>query len=414
MTIRACKLRLYPNTTQRLALAQWFGASRWVWNWRLEYRSKAYRRRGESVSGVDFSRLLTRLKKTPSHDWLKATPATVYIQKLRDQDRAFRNFFEGRTRYPRFKKRAHAQAIRLQLDQRQARLIGRWKQGEVVIPGLGAINYRGAHPHKAPKMVTLRQLACGHYVATFTVEADIRPLPASERVIAIDLGIKDLATLSDGCKFDNPRHLPTSLRRLRRAQRALQRKKKGSSGYKRKRREVARLHQRVKDARLDALHKLTSILISENQAICIEDLNVKGMVKNRRLARAISDLGLGELRRQLEYKAAWRGRTVICVDRYFPSSKTCSSCGHVLDELNLATRHWMCPKCHTHHDRDINAAVNIEREGLKALVPEGDRGIHARGEPSAGRSRSDGETQLNDARIVTNRDEAMSGTPDHH
>ena len=414
MTIRAYKLRLYPNTAQRQALAQWFGSARWVWNRGLEYRSKAYRRRGESVSWVDFSRLLTRLKKTPSYDWLGSTPATVYVQKLRDQDRAFRNFFEGRARYPRFKKRTHAQSVRLQLDQRQGQRLGRWKQGEIVIPGLGAINYRGRHPHNAPKMVTIRQLACGHYVATFTVEAEIQPFPRSGRVIGVDLGIKDLATLSDGRKLDNPRHLQGQLRRLRRAQRSLQRRHKGSRRYHHKRQTVARLHQRVQDARRDALHKLTSMLIRENQVICIEDLHVKGMVRNRRLARAISDLGLGELARQLEYKAHWRGRTVIRVDRYFPSSRQCSTCGHILDELDLSVRDWRCPKCHTRHDRDVNAAVNIEREGLKTLVPEGDRGIHARGEPSAGRSTGDGETQLNEARIVCNRDEAVSGTPTRH
>lgn len=268
MTTRAYKLRIYPSVEQRHALNQWFGASRWTWNRCLEFRSKAYKRRGESVTGVDFSRLLTQLKKTDRYAWLKRVPFTVLTQKMRDQDQAFNNFFQGRASYPRFRKKLNAQSARLQLDTRNKTCIKAWAAGEVFVPGVGQIKHRGRnHPKIPPKMVTVRRNACGQYFVSFMVEVTIRPFRKTKKTIGVDVGLKELVVTSDGDKFDNPRHFRVRLRRLRRAQRALSRRVKGSNRYKRKRQEVAKLHQKVTDARRDALHKLTSKLIRENQVV---------------------------------------------------------------------------------------------------------------------------------------------------
>lgn len=409
MTIRAYKLRLYPNASQRSELERSFGAARWTWNRSLEYRSKAYRRRGESVTGIDFSRLLTRLKQTDRYGWLKEVPATVLVAKLRDQDVAFRNFFAKRARYPRFKKRGYAQSVTFQLDQRHATKQAAWTAGSILLPKLGAFKYRGHnHPRAMPKLVTIRRTACGQYYASFAVEADIRVKPITGKMVGVDLGVKDLATLSDGAKIANPKHLNTNLRLLAHRQRTVSRRVKGSNRYHDARRRVARVHQRIRDSRRDALHKLTTMLTNENQVVCIEDLNVKGMVRNRRLARSIADASFAELRRQLEYKSAWYGRTLLVVDQWFPSSKLCSDCGHKLDEMNLSVRQWACPKCGAEHDRDENAAVNILHEGLKQLEPAGSWGLRVEGS-SAGPPLSAGETLPSEARIVSS-DEPKYGT----
>jgi putative transposase len=401
MTMRAYKLRLYPNAEQRGALNRYFGSARWTWNRSLEYRTKAYRRRGESVTGIDFSRLLTRLKRTDRYGWLKATPATVLVNKLRHQDQAFKNFFAGRAKYPRFKKRGHAEAVTFQIDARQVKRRREWDGGKIVVPGLGTIRYRGSnHPRQMPKLVTIRRDACGQYHASFAVEADIRSKPAATGSVGIDLGIKHLATLSDGRKIANPKHYDRRFKQLRHRQKTLSRRVKGSNRFRDARQRVARVHQRIRDSRADALHKLTTRLIGENQAVCIEDLHVRGLVRNRRLARSIADTGFGELRRQLEYKSAWYGRTLIVVNRWFPSSKRCSSCGHTLETLNLATRHWTCPACGADHDRDKNAAVNILNEGLRQSTPAGGRCGRVEGRGAGGDDNRPRETAPNEARIV--------------
>lgn len=411
MTIRAYKLRLYPNAAQRMMLERYFGSARWVWNRAMEYRSKAYRRRGESLSAVDFSRLLTRLKRTARYGWLRETPSVVLQQKLRDQDRAFTNFFAGRARYPRFRKRGNAEAIRFTIDARHVGKVAAWTARRVVVAGIGEVRYRGGnHPGQVPKRVTVRRDACGHYYASFTVEVEMSVKPLAGKAVGVDVGLKDLATLSDGTHIEHPKHLKGQLKRLRHAGRALSRRRKGSRRWHAARRRVARLHQRIRNARSDALHKLTTGLVDENQVICLEDLNVSGMVKNHHLAQAIADSGFGELRRQLTYKAQWYGRTLIVVDRWYPSSKTCSCCGHVLEALSLSIRHWTCPACSAEHERDENAARNILAEGLRQQVPGGTGELMRVEGKSADRLVAAGETRPRETRIVHSR-EAASGTP---
>lgn len=214
-----------------------------------------------------------------------------------------------------------------------------------------------------PTTVTVSRDTAGRYFVSFLVEEEIATLPPCEAAVGIDLGVKVLAALSTGEKIPNPTHLARSAQQLKRAQQALCRKRTGSKNREKARHRVARIHAKITDQRLDGLHKLTTRLIHENQVICVESLAVKNMVRNHALAKAMSDAGWGELVRQLEYKAAWYGRTLVKIDRWYPSSKRCSGCGHCVDSLPLDVRRWTCPACHVSHDRDVNAAKNIVAVG---------------------------------------------------
>lgn len=374
MIQRSYQFRFYPTEAQAKQLGQMFGAARFVWNTALAWRSAAYKLDGEKVTGMDFSRELTWLKTLEPYAWLREVPATVFAQTMRDQDRAFTNFFGKRTRYPRFKKRRAAASIRFQLDQRK--ILNNYRAGNLLkLPGLGEIDVRWSRaPGGTPKMVTVRVDACGRYFVSFMVEEHVEQLPASAKSVGIDVGLKDLIVTSDGAKSGNPRHLNRYRRRLKLAQRRLSRKRKGSNRWKKQKQRVARIHARTADARADFQHKLTTGLIREHGVIAIEDLNVRGMTAGAKgtaeapgkkvaqkagLNRAILDAGFGEIRRQLEYKAQFYGRTIVLADRFAPTSKTCSECGAYQADMSLEVRTWTCPDCGAVHDRDTNAARNI-------------------------------------------------------
>ena len=397
MPIRAYKLRLYPTRTQERALACWFGHSRWVWNWALAARRKAYARRGETLTSVDLSRLLTRLKRSKTRAWLAEAPESCLGQKLRDLDAAYRNAFAGRARLPRFKSRRGAQAARVRFDQRHAGKIRAWLEGRMVLPGLGAVKLRGrALPATAPNLITVSRDTAGRYWASFAVEEAITPArPAPRPSVGLDLGVAHLATLSSGEAVENPRHLQAHLASLKPLQQRLARQRRGSKRRHRTRARIARLQARIADCRREHLHRLSHRLVHENQVIAVEDLNAEGMGRSARgtreapgrnvrakagLNRSVKDAAFGELRRQLEYKAHWHGRTVVVVDRWFPSSKRCGACGDRHQGLRLSERRWRCPACGAEHDRDVNAAQNIEAEGLRLLMhPEDTGGVRASG-----------------------------------
>ena len=370
MPQRSYKFRFYPTAAQENQLPAYFGHGRFVWNQMLKLRSGAWNRWGISLNFADTSAQLTCLKQTKP--WLHDVPATLLVQKLQDLDRAFQNFFQGRARHPRIKRRSDGhQSVRLQLDQR---LVGRnYVPGEMLIlPGLGPVDLVWSRiPAGAPKMVTLSRDPAGRYFVSFAVEEAIHPLPATGRSAGIDLGVKDLLVASDGEREPHPKALLKRLRRLKRAQRRLSRCVKGSRRRQRATQRVAKLHARVADARRDALHQITTRLVRRYDAIALEDLHVKGMVRNHRLARTLSDAGLGELRRQIQYKAEWYGRTIVTADRWYPSSKLCSACGHRLDQLPLSIRSWTCPSCGAAHDRDLNAAMNLLHLLGEAHLPGG-------------------------------------------
>ncbi len=359
---RAYRYRFYPTPEQVAVLARTFGSARFVYNWALRTRTDAYYQRQERVSYADTSAALTALKREPATAWLNEVSSVPPQQALRHLDRAFRNFFEGRAKYPTFKKRRGRQAAEyttsafrwdaekrsLTLAKMDAPLDVRWSRA-----------FTGA-----PTTVTITRDQAGRYFVSFLVEEEVTTLPSTGATIGLDMGVSALVTLSSGEKITNPKHFAHSRSRLKTAQKALARKEKGSKNREEARQKVARAHAKIADQRLDGLHKLSTRLIRENQTVCVETLAVRQLVRNRRLARAISDASWSELIRQLEYKAAWYGRTLIKIDKWYPSTKRCSICGHVLNSLPLAARRWTCPECGTHHDRDVNAAKNVLAAGL--------------------------------------------------
>jgi len=365
---RSYKIRCYPNSAQIRMLNHWFGCSRWLWNWSLESHTKAYKRRQESVSGIDISRRLTKLKKLTRFEWLQKPPATCLVQTLRDQDRAFVNFFRRvkageKPGYPKFRKHGNSGSLRFQ----DVSLL-KWVKGVVSLPKLGAVKLAESIPDVVcPDMVTLKQEADGRYFISFSATVNIDLLPVTNQIIGVDLGLTHLVTLSSGEKIENPRKLQKRLRYLRQQQRCLSRRQKGSKRYQKQRLKVARAHTKVKNQRANYTHEFTTRLVRDYDVIAVEDLAVKNMIKHPRLALHIADANWGEIRRQLEYKSAWYGRTLVVVDRWFPSSKTCSKCLHKLDEMRLDIRQWTCPKCGADHDRDINAAQNLVAAAMQQL-----------------------------------------------
>jgi putative transposase len=293
----------------------------------------------------------------------------MLTQCLRDQDRAFTNFFARRARYPRFKRKSFSGSLRFQDVGRS------WARGVLSVPKVGALKLAESLPEvPRPDSVTLVRDAAGCYYVSFGAQAETSLLPIVQRSVGVDLGLHHLATLSTGEKIPNPKHYHARLRYLRQQQRCLARRQKGSRRRAKQRLRVARAHARVRHERQCALHALTTRLVREFDLICVEDLNVKGMACGRH-ARAIHDVAFSEIRRQLTYKSEWYGRVLVEVDRWYSSSKSCSECQHTLDVLQLDQRQWACPKCRTCHDRDINAARNLLAEGLRQLAGRDDRDL---------------------------------------
>lgn len=358
ITQRAYKFRIYPNAAQRKQLAVEFGCARFVWNRCLDLRSTAYKERQEKHNYVSLGRQVTVWKKT-EFPWLADATAHCLTQALIDQDKAFKNFFEKRGQYPRFKSKWDKHAVRYPLDQRLIK--GIYCGGEFLkLPKLGFVKVRWSRiPAGVPKMATVSKDPSGRYFVAFSCEETVETLPLTGVALGLDLGIKDVVVTSDGAKSGNPRHLKKQLRRLKFQQRRLSRMKKGSNRRNKQRVRVAKLHARIAARRADFLHKTTTALIRRADVLALEDLHVKGMMKNHCLAGAIADVGMHEFKRQISYKAGWYGRKVIIADRFAPTSKTCSYCGSYREKMPLSIRQWTCSDCGTRHDRDVNAARNI-------------------------------------------------------
>lgn len=355
---KAYKFRIYPTAAQRKQLAVEFGCSRFVWNRCLELRSTAWKERQEKHNYVSLGRQVTVWKKT-DFPWLSDATASGLTQSLIDQDKAFQNFFEKRGQYPRFKSKGDKQSVRYQLDQRHIQ--STYSGGEFLkLPKLGFVNVRWSRiPTGIPKMATVSKDPSGRYCVAFACEEVVEALPLTGVAVGLDLGIKDVVVASDGMKSGNPRHLKKQMRRLKFQQRRLSRMQKGSNRRRKQRVKVAKIHAHIAAMRSDFLHKATTAIIRRADVMALEDLNVRGMMKNHHLAGAIADVGMGEFKRQIGYKADWYGRKVITADRFAPTSKTCSHCGSYREKMPLSIREWTCPDCGTRHDRDINAARNI-------------------------------------------------------
>jgi len=363
---KAYKYRIYPTDEQKQMLAQTFGCCRYVYNWALRLKTDAYYQRGERMYYEHLSQALTSLKKQEESAWLNNVSSVPLQQALRHLERAFLNFFEGRAQYPTFKKKHGAQAATY------ASSAFKWDGTNLTLAKMDRpldIHWSRPLPKGCkPTTITVTKDCSNRYFVSLLVEEDIQTLPVVNKQVGLDLGLKSMVITSDGQTYGNPKFFARDEKKLAQAQRRHAKKKKGSKNRAKAKLKVARVHARIADRRRDYQHKLSTHIIRENQIVCVEDLQVKNMVKNHRLAKAISDVGWSELVRQLEYKAEWYGRTLVKIDKFYPPSKRCFDCGHILDSLTLDIRHWVCPECGVEHERDINAAKNIVAAGLAVLA----------------------------------------------
>jgi putative transposase len=363
---RAYKYRFSPTPNQAKILARTFGCVRYTYNWALRLRTDAYYQRQERVYYSDTSAAFTELRRQPETNWLCEVAYIPCQQSLRHLDKAFCNFFEGRTKYPTFKKKHGPQAAEYTTSAFT------WDGTHLWLARMTEpLDIRWSRPlpkDAKPTTLPVTRDAAMRYFVSFLVEEDIQPLSVSPKAVGIDLGLHDVLTFSTGEKTGNEKFFAKDEKRLATLQRRHAKKQKCSKNREKARRKVAKVHARIADRRRDFQHKLTTRIIRENQVVCVESLAVKNMMQNHSLAKSIADVGWGEIIRQLQYKAAWYGRTVVAIDQWYPSSKCCHGCGHLLDDLDLDVRQWTCPECGLRHDRDTNAALNIKAAGLAVLA----------------------------------------------
>ncbi|NEO73018.1 RNA-guided endonuclease TnpB family protein [Moorena sp. SIO3H5] len=388
MKHKAVKVRIYPTEEQVQVLAQHFGCARWWWNYALNQCIETYKETGFGLKQSALNSMLPKLKKQKETEWLKDCYSQVLQSVSLNLSRAYQNFFEGRAKYPRFKSYHHRQSIQYPQNVKQI--------GDCLkFPGkLGIVKAVIHRPLDGGiKTVTVSRDPSGKYYASVLMEyksvgaavpMELNAKVFTEgKVVGIDLGIKDFAITYDGnktSKFSNPKHLAKSEKKLAKKQRIAARKKEGSSGRKKARKIVAKVYEHIGNVRQDYLHKVSRKIVDDNQVVVVENLNVKGMVRNHKLAKAISDLSWGTFVNFLSYKCEKEGKVLVEIDRWFPSSKTCSNCHYRIKELPLDIRAWICPSCGTHHDRDGNAAKNIRAEGIRMLSSSGTGEVNASGE----------------------------------
>ncbi len=379
---RAYKYRFYPTPEQAHLLNRTFGCVRYVWNRALAERSRAWTQEQKRVTFADTCRMLTAWKADPETAWLYEVSNVALQQGLQHLQNAYVNFWGKRAKYPRFKSKHKSRASATFTTSGF-----RWRGGLIWLAKMAEpLDIRWSRPlpeGAEPSTVTVNRDAAGRWHISILVEETMPVLPPAAAAVGIDAGITSLVTLSNGEKITNPKHEHRDRARLALAQRRLSRKQKGSANRVKAKVKAARVHARITDRRRDFLHKLSTRIIRENQTVVIEDLSVRNMVRNRSLARAISDASWSEFRTMLEYKAHWYGRDVIPIDRFYPSSKTCSACGVIAAKMPLKVREWTCANCGVLHDRDVNAAKVILAAGL-AVAACGDGVRPARAQAQGG------------------------------
>lgn len=358
---KGVKFRAYPNKEQQNLINQTLGCCRLIYNKGLAMRNDAFAN-GLNVGYTQTSAMLTDLKKQDDFAFLKKADSIALQQSLRDLDRGFKSFFEKRAKHPQFKsKHNHHQSYRTLNQGGNIRIAGKY----IKLPKLGYVKIRQSMEVGHINNVTVERTPSGKYFVVLNVDFEPGPRSNNGGMVGIDVGIKEFYSDSNGNVVNNPRYLERSTRKLVREQRRLSRKQKGSNNRNKQRIRVSRVHEKITNQRNDFLQKQSTMLVSENQTICIEDLNVKGMMRNRKLARSIASVSWSRFFTMLEYKAAWYGNDIIRVPTMYPSSQTCSCCGYRNPLVkNLAIRSWECPECHTKHDRDTNAGINILNKGL--------------------------------------------------
>lgn len=383
MKYRAYRYRLYPNEEQKVLIAKHLGSCRFIYNYALAKKVKAYQVDGTNLSRFDIQADLPNMKKSDEYCWLKEVNSLSLQASLANLDSAYTKFFREHKGFPNFKsKKDSKQSFSIPQNTKVD-----FENGRIFIPkfksGIKAILHRTFDG--IVKTSTITRTSTGKYFISILVEVDepdvsMKPI-CENKAVGIDLGIKTFAVLSDGTEIPNPRHLKQSLDKVKKLQRSLLHKTKGSKNRDKARRKLALAHEQVTNRRNDFLHKVTSYLVNNYDTICLEDLNVKGMIKNHHLAQSLSDIAIGTFNTLLEYKAKERGVNILRIGRFEPSSKMCT-CGYINHNLTLAIREWTCPECGSIHDRDLLAANNIKRFAFRKINTVGTTEIYACGDMS--------------------------------
>ena len=363
--LKAYKYRIYPDNEQKVQIAKTFGCCRFVYNQTLAYRKEKYENNKESVTKTDCNNYCNReLKK--KYGWLKEADKFALTNAIYNMDAAYQKFFKEHAGYPKFKSR-HNSHKSYTTNFTNGNIKADFGHGKIKLPKLKTVKAKLHREFTGKiKSATVSQVPSGKYYVSVLVETGHEELPQTGRNIGLDLGIKDLCITSDGKKHENPGIIRKHGKKLAKLQRQLSHKEKGSNNYYKQRRKIALCHEKITNTRKNNLHKISYQIISENQVIVSENLQIKNMVKNHHLAKSISDVSWYGLTRQLEYKAAWNGRQYIKIDTFYASSQLCSACGYKnIATKDLSVREWTCPVCGAKHDRDINAARNILAEGLR-------------------------------------------------
>jgi putative transposase len=359
---KSYKFRIYPTKEQESLLSKHFGHCRFVFNRFLNERKKKYLNEKTSLNYYDNARTLTELKKDDEYIWLKEVNSQSLQASIRNLDIAYKNFFNKQNKFPRFKSKYDRQSFKVPQNvivDDDKLVIPKFKEGIK----LNLHRQMGGEPLFA----TISKSTTGKYYVSITCEIEYKPFEKTGKSVGVDTGIKELAILSDGKVYRNIKSLKTKLKKIKYGQRQLSKKQKGSQSRNKQKRKLALVHEQITNIRKDYLHKVSTEIIKNHDIISVEDLAVKNIMKNHCLAQAMSDVSLGAFYTMLEYKANWNDRQFVKIDRFFPSSKKCSSCGWIKQDLTLSIREWTCESCGEVHDRDINAANNILKQGINIL-----------------------------------------------
>lgn len=366
--LKAYRYRIYLSSEQKPQIAKTFGCCRFVYNQMLAYRKETYEREKKSISKTDCNNYCNReLKK--AYEWLKEVDKFALTNAIYNMDAAYQKFFKEHAGYPKFKSK-HNNHKSYTTNYTNENIAVDFKEGKIKLPKLSKVKAKLHRRFSGQiKSATVSQVPSGKYYVSILVETEHKELPHTEQKVGLDLGIKDLCITSDGRKYENPKTINKYERKLASLQRQLAHKEKGSSNYYKAKKRIALCHEKITNTRKDHLHKISQEIVSENQVIISENLQIKNMVKNHRLAKAISDVSWYELTRQLEYKSKWNGREYVKIDPFYASSQLCFVCGYQNTKTkDLSVREWECPVCGAKHDRDINAAKNILAEVLREIA----------------------------------------------